>query len=132
MKKTSFSKFTNVQSDPIILDFDLYYSKPRITLNLPKKTNKIKLDQNAKKQATRIPENQFNVKYKRCSKYRSESRGIPDLVQYGADVTMHVDKAKQSEVNDDFQIPIPETIPQKRSNTEMPTNKDVPLKVRRV
>ncbi|KAI3682195.1 hypothetical protein L2E82_50058 [Cichorium intybus] len=42
MKKTSFSKFTNVESDPIILDFDSDYSTPSLASPFhqnPKKTD---------------------------------------------------------------------------------------------
>ncbi|KAI3508589.1 hypothetical protein L1887_23598 [Cichorium endivia] len=40
MKKTSFSKFTNVESDPIILDFDSDYSAPRLANPLPQNPKK--------------------------------------------------------------------------------------------
>ncbi|KAI3512754.1 hypothetical protein L1887_20073 [Cichorium endivia] len=35
MKKSSFSKFANDQSDPIILDFDSDFSQPRVASHLP-------------------------------------------------------------------------------------------------
>ncbi|KAI3674262.1 hypothetical protein L2E82_52475 [Cichorium intybus] len=40
MKKTSFSKFTNVETDPIILDFDSDYSAPRLANPLPQNPKK--------------------------------------------------------------------------------------------
>ncbi|KAI3501510.1 hypothetical protein L1887_29381 [Cichorium endivia] len=39
MKKTSFRKFTNVESDPIILDFDSDYSSPRFASPHPQNPN---------------------------------------------------------------------------------------------
>ncbi|KAI3503221.1 hypothetical protein L1887_31660 [Cichorium endivia] len=80
MKKTTFNKFTNDPSNPIILDFDSDYSQPMIGLNLPEKTKKTEVDPNATKQATRIPEFHVNVKHERRLKNRSESHGIPVVV----------------------------------------------------
>lgn len=40
MKKTSFSKFTNVESYPIILDFDSDHSAPRLANPLPQNPKK--------------------------------------------------------------------------------------------
>lgn len=107
MKKTSFSKFTNVQSDPIILDFDSDYSQPRLASPLPEIPKKI--DPNA----TQIPDIHCNVKYERRTKYRAESRGIP-VVEY-----------KQRMITEDLEFP------KERSINEDTTDKDVPPKVRR-
>ncbi|KAI3778865.1 hypothetical protein L2E82_08253 [Cichorium intybus] len=66
MKKTSFSKFTNVESDPIILDFDSGYSAPRLANPLP---------QTPRKQITQISDTHCNIQYERRTKYKNESSG---------------------------------------------------------
>ncbi|KAI3508983.1 hypothetical protein L1887_24006 [Cichorium endivia] len=73
MKKSSFNKFTNVESDPIILHFDSDYSSPRPASPFPQ--NPKKTDPTAKKGANEIPDTHCDVKYERCTKYKNESRG---------------------------------------------------------
>ncbi|KAI3523824.1 hypothetical protein L1887_02257 [Cichorium endivia] len=69
MKKTSFSKFTNVESDPIILDFDSDYSAPRLANPLPQ--NPKKTDHTANE----ISDTHWNIQYERRTKYKNESSG---------------------------------------------------------
>ncbi|KAI3515865.1 hypothetical protein L1887_14770 [Cichorium endivia] len=70
MKKTSFSKFTNVESDPIILDFESDYSAPRLAIPLPQ--NPKKTDHTG---ANEISDIHCNIQDERRTKYKNESSG---------------------------------------------------------
>ncbi|KAI3510935.1 hypothetical protein L1887_18076 [Cichorium endivia] len=52
MKKTNFSKFTNVESDPIILDFDSDYSAQRLASPFPQNPKKTDPTEHKRKMTT--------------------------------------------------------------------------------
>ncbi|KAI3790594.1 hypothetical protein L2E82_03751 [Cichorium intybus] len=109
MRRTSFSKFTNEVSDPIILDFDSELSKPILASPCPKKPNK------ADPTGTiEISDTPANVQYERRLKYKNESQGS------------RVAENQRRVVNEELEFP------KKRSIIDDNTNKDVPPKFRRV
>ncbi|KAI3709617.1 hypothetical protein L2E82_39383 [Cichorium intybus] len=109
MKKTSFSKFTNVESDPIILDFDSDYSAPRLANPLP---------QNPKKTyhtgVNEISDTHSNMQYQRRTKHKNESS------------CSRVPEHQHQKVSEEVEFP------KKRTIIDDNTNNDVPPKLRRV
>ncbi|KAI3524171.1 hypothetical protein L1887_02823 [Cichorium endivia] len=105
MKKTSFSKFTNVESDPIILDFDSDYSAPSLAIPLP---------QNPKKTDHTGANEISDIQDERRTKYKNESSGIR--------VPEHQRRIVSEEVE----------FPKKRTIMDDITINDVPPKLRRV
>ncbi|KAI3502545.1 hypothetical protein L1887_30679 [Cichorium endivia] len=109
MKRTSFSKFTNEASDPIILDFDSELSKPILASPCPQKPNKT--DPIGTIEISDIP---TTVQYERRTKYKNESRGS------------RVAEHQRRGVNEKLDFP------KKRSIIDDNTSKDVPPKLLRV
>ncbi|KAI3701079.1 hypothetical protein L2E82_45722 [Cichorium intybus] len=109
MKKTSFRKFTNVESNPIILDFDSDYSTPMLANPLPQ--NPKKTDHTG---VNEISDTHSNMQYERRIKYKNESScsRVPE----------HQRRIVSEEVE----------FPKKRTIIDDNTNNDVPHKLRRL
>ncbi|KAI3789525.1 hypothetical protein L2E82_02324 [Cichorium intybus] len=109
MKKTSFSKFTNVEFDPIILDFDSDYSTPMLANPLPQ--NPKKTDHTG---VNEISDTHSNMQYERRTKHKNESScsRVPE----------HQRRIVSEEVE----------FPKKRTIIDDNTNTHVPPKLRRV
>ncbi|KAI3499454.1 hypothetical protein L1887_35255 [Cichorium endivia] len=109
MNRTSFSKFTNEASDPIILDFDSELSKPILASPSPQKPNTT--DPTG---TIEISDTPTTVQYERRTKHKNESRGS------------RVAEHQRRGVNEKLDFP------KKRSIVDENTSKDVPPKLRRV